>query len=156
MAAMSGKYKTLDGARNACVRNLQNGKALKKFTQMIKAQGGDPRVCEDLSIFPRAGILRPYKAKKGGYLQGMDTMGLGLAANALGAGRASMADPIDPAVGFVIEVNLGDRVSRGQTLLTLHANDQKKLKEAGRILDQCFAIGKDPIEGPLLIKKVIE
>lgn len=156
MLLMAGKYKTLKAAENACKRNIENGKALVKFSKMIEAQHGDPRVCDKPYLLPKAKINKPFKAKKSGFVQAIDTMAVGLAANALGAGRAAVTDKIDPAVGLTFDVSLGDKVKRGDRLLTIFANDPKRQKEARGFLESCFIIGPEPFEPPTLIKKVVE
>jgi hypothetical protein len=55
---------------------------------------------------------------------------VGEAAVALGAGRAKKSDPIDHAVGFVIHKKVGDDIEKGESLFTIHANDEQKLAEA--------------------------
>lgn len=156
MLLMAGKYKTLKAAENACRRNIENGKALVKFAKMIEAQHGDPRVCDNPKILPKAKISKPFKATRGGYISAIDTMALGLAANALGAGRAGVKDKIDPAVGLTFDVSLGDKIKRGDRLLTIWANDSKKEKEARGFLNSCFTISKESLKPPSLIKKVVE
>lgn len=156
MLVLAGKYKRLEGARTACERNLTNGKALAKFRKMVKAQFGNPDVCDDLDILPKAKISKTLKAKKSGYIAAIDTMGLGLAANVLGAGRSRVDDVIDPAVGLKFHVSIGDKISANNPLVTILANDNTKLNAAKQILNGCFSIIDKKIESPELIKKVIE
>ncbi|HHX20652.1 MAG TPA: pyrimidine-nucleoside phosphorylase, partial [Clostridiales bacterium] len=103
---------------------------------MIAAQGGDPRVCEDITLLPQARIQLPVPVAKGAYLQGMDAQAIGLAAQHLGAGRLSKEDVIDPAVGLVMHHRIGDYVAAGDAVATIHANDARKAEEAARkVLD---------------------
>ncbi len=155
MLVLAGKYKTLETAKKWCVRNIENGKALARFRKMVKSQSGNPDVCDDLSIFPKAKITKVIKAKSPGYISAIDTMGLGLAANVLGAGRARVDDVIDPAVGLIFNGFIGDRKTKGQPLVTICANDKAKLKQALEILKTCYSLSKDKIDPPKLIKKVI-
>jgi pyrimidine-nucleoside phosphorylase len=156
MLVQGGAYKTLASAKKGCERNLANGKALAKFAKMIEAQHGDPRVCDDLAILPKASIKMPYTATRAGVVQKIDTMSLGLAANAVGVGRTRVTDPVDPAVGLEFHVRLGDHVRKGQKLLTVHANDKKKSASAKALLSKCFTIGDESVEPPKLIKEVVE
>ena len=156
MTVMAGKFKSLATARKACEKNLENQKALEKFRRMIQAQHGDPSVCDDPTRLPAARIQKVFPSAKTGIIQSMDATSIGLASIALGAGRARTDDIIDPAVGLVMAVRLGDRVRRGQKILTLHANDAGRLKEAEAILRRSFIIGNEPVDPPALLKKVIE
>ena len=52
------------------------------------------------------------------------------ASGALGAGRRRMGDPIDPSVGIVLPVKIGDRVEAGQDVGTIHARDEASAEAA--------------------------
>ncbi len=101
---------------------LAQGRGLTKLREMIEAQGGDGRVTEDVSLLPMAGRFIPVPAPKSGYVNAMDTTALGDASQRLGAGRLQKEDVIDPAVGVVMAVELGDYVEEGQPLAVLHVN----------------------------------
>ena len=72
----------------------------------------------------------PLRAQEDGCVSALAARDLGLASNALGAGRARKEDPIDYGVGIECCVRVGDRVRRGQTLLLLHANDEARVEPA--------------------------
>ena len=74
-----------------------------KLKEMIIAQGGDGRVCDDTGLLPAAPVIRKVSAPCDGYLEKVDGVALGLAAQQMGAGRIRKGDAIDPAVGFVME-----------------------------------------------------
>jgi thymidine phosphorylase len=65
--------------------------------------------------------VRQVTGGEAGVIGEMDAREIGLAANALGAGRARVGDRVDPAVGFVVLAKLGDRVEAGQPLAEVHA-----------------------------------
>ncbi len=114
---------------------LRSGRGLEKLRQMIRAQGGDPRVCDDTDLLPRAPVIRAMTLTESGWICGMDTTALGLAAQRMGAGRLRKEDVIDPAVGFVLRARIGDRVEKGQEIGTLHARcpeDADRAEEAIR------------------------
>ncbi len=121
-----------EDARNQLLDALRTGRGLQKLAEMIAAQGGDPRVCEDVTLLPQASIQLPVPVAKGAYLQGMDAQAIGLAAQHLGAGRLSKEDVIDPAVGLVMHHRIGDYVAAGEAVATIHANDARKAEEAAR------------------------
>ena len=79
---------------------LRAGAGLEKLREMIAAQGGDARVCDDTGLLPRARYILPVPAMRDGYVCSMDTTGIGYVAQGLGAGRARKTDVIDPAVGL--------------------------------------------------------
>ncbi|MBP3657473.1 MAG: thymidine phosphorylase [Clostridia bacterium] len=101
---------------------LESGAGLAKLAEMIAAQGGDPRVCEDTAYLPHAAYKISVPAPCSGYVAAMDTTQIGYCAQDLGAGRKQKTDVIDPAVGLVMDVRLGDRVQAGDSLATLYLN----------------------------------
>ena len=141
-------------AREALEKALASGAGLEKLRQMIAAQGGDARVCDDTSLLPQAERKIPVRAEKAGYVVSMDAAKIGLASQRLGAGRLSKADAIDPAVGLVMNVELGDRIEAGQPLVTLYAN-QKGADEAEALVREGIVIDEKPAQPPKLIYAVV-
>lgn len=64
--------------------------------------------------------MREVPAPAAGFVEAIDAEAIGLAAVALGAGRARVEDRIDPAVGILVSKKLGDRVERGEPLCAVH------------------------------------
>lgn len=127
------------------------GQAADKLKQLIGAQGGDARVVDDLDILPQAPIQVAFPAPASGFLTRLRARGVGVAAMALGAGRASKEDLIDPSVGMVLQARVGDPVQRGEPLAVLHAADEGKLAQAQELLAQAVEIGdKRPEVSPLI------
>lgn len=120
---------------------LSNGKALEKFAQMIEAQGGNPRVTEDRSLLGTAKSQIAFKAHHSGFLQSIDTRGIGIAAMLLGAGRQKVSDAIDFNVGIETRVRLGDEVREGDTLFVLHSNGTNE-QEALELIKNSISMGE--------------
>jgi pyrimidine-nucleoside phosphorylase len=130
---------------------LHSGAGLRKFAQMIEAQGGNPAVCLQPELLPRAQMLAPVIADADGYVAGMDTQALGLAARALGAGRVKKEDDIDPAVGFVMQKRIGDHVRAGDTLAVVHANNAGKQDRACAAILRAIHIGPSKVPPARLV-----
>ncbi len=137
-------------ARSLLEDALHSGRALAKLGEIIAAQGGDAHVVQDTALMPRARIIHTLAAEADGVISSMDCRGLGEAAGALGAGRVTKEDVIDPAVGFIVKKRIGDQVSKGDALFEIHANNEAKLKEALRSLPLCITIS-DSAQIPELI-----
>ena len=101
---------------------LNSGEGLKKLGEMFAAQGGDPRVVEDVSLLPRAKDRIEVPAPRSGYVRAIRNSDIGEAAKLLGAGRERKEDAIEPAVGIVMRKSIGDYVEAGEPVCTLHAN----------------------------------
>ena len=81
-----------------------------------------------------------------GYVAGMDTSELGWASVNLGGGRLVKSDTIDPAVGFTLTATIGDYLSDGQVIGTIHANDARKLAEARAQILEAIKLSDTPVE----------
>lgn len=113
---------------------LRDGRAWRKFQQMVTAQGGKAESLERITEVHRAPVIREWKAEHSGHLQRMDAGILGRAVLHLGAGRTKASDPVDFAVGIDQMVKTGTAVQAGQVLLRIHARSQAKADEAALML----------------------
>jgi len=153
MVVLAGKAITLDEARAKLQEVIANGKALEKLKVLIDAQGGDSSVVDAPEKLAKAPYQIELPAKQSGYVAKIIADKVGIIAMQLGAGRATKDDIIDPAVGIVLHKKIGDKVSEGESLLTIHANTsqlegiKQKLYEYIKIATAANA--------PTLIHKVI-
>ena len=90
-------------------------------------------------------------ALEDGFVAKMDTTAIGYCAQDLGAGRKKKTDAIDPAVGLVMRVRLGDAVAAGQPLATLYLNKPELANEAIARMQRAIAISPERPELPPLI-----
>jgi len=135
-------------------RAIADGSALRKFREIVAAQGGDVAAIDDPTRLPTAAHTTPLVADRAGYIAAIDTRAVGIAAGHLGAGRATKDDVIDPAVGLEICVRLGDRVEGGQPLVRMHHNE-RGLDAATALLRAAYTIGDEVVRaGPLVIGRV--
>lgn len=153
---MAGLAADLEASRARVRELLASGAGLRKLGEMFEAQGGDPRVVDDLSLLPAAPIQEPFPAPCSGYVTGIHAQQIGFAGTALGAGRKRKGDPIDPAVGLVMAHRVGDRVEAGQPLAVFHARDRETLAEAREILSGAITLGPEKPEARKLIEEVVE
>ena len=124
---------------------LHSGRGLEKLRQMIVAQGGDPACCDDVTRLPQARIVRDVPALSDGYVHHMDTIGLGNAAQSMGAGRKTKADIIDPSVGFVLHKRIGQPVKAGEAIATIYAKDETTAAQATKDIQRSVVIGSHPV-----------
>ena len=153
LGGLSGsEEEAMDKLNNA----LESGAALEALSKMIKAQGGDPSVCEDVKKLPQAEKLISVKAESSGWISEMDNTEIGMSAMLLGAGRQTKEDVIDPAVGLWMKKRLGDEVSVGEELAVFHVNDEKNIDEAVRRFLAAVKIGGEKPRKLPLVYKVVE
>ena len=152
----AGAVATVNAGVKLLDSKIRSGEGLKKLAEMIAAQGGDPRVCEDTGLLPKAKTLIDIKADRAGYVSSMVTSDIGNAAKLLGAGREHKTDELDLAVGIVMKVRLGDRVKRGDVLCTLHAGEKSDRTGAYNLMKRSISISDEKPEVRPLIQAVVE
>jgi pyrimidine-nucleoside phosphorylase len=133
-------------------RVLEEGRALEKFRAFLEAQGGDPRVVEDLALLPLAEEL-PLLSQEEGVVQEVDALKVGLAVLALGGGRRKKGEAIDHGVGVQLLKKPGDRVERGEALALVHHRN-RGLEEALLHLRAAFRLGQSASPSPLVLGRV--
>lgn len=129
---------------------LDSGKAMDAWKTMIRAQGGDPD-----APLPLARHTEVITAAADGYLTKLDAMAVGLAAWRLGAGRAKQGDPVQAAAGVTWHAGVGDRVTAGQPLFTLHTDTPERFERAVQAIADAAEIGADPVlPGPIVLERI--
>ncbi|HMB23979.1 MAG: thymidine phosphorylase [Chloroflexota bacterium] len=146
MLVLGKRAPDLAAGRALAEKSIADGSAFEKFRVLVQAQGGDVSYVDDLSKFPRAQYVEEVKSPRSGYLAQIQARSVGEAAVALGAGRARKSDPVDHAVGFVVHHKVGDRVEKGESLFTVHANDPQRLAEARAAVLSAHVFSADPVE----------
>ena len=101
--------------------HLTNGAALKKFEEMIAAQGGD---LEDLYRPSKAAYVAEMRAEQSGFITELPAMEFGLFAMRLGAGRSVKSDKLDYETGIVFEKKVGETVEIGEIVAKIYANEK--------------------------------
>ena len=154
MLLQAGLYKSDKAARSALENSVSSGKAFAVFKNFVKAQGGDVSYIDDPSKFPIARYMLDVRSLKSGYISEINTMELGLTSMRIGAGRETKDDVIDPAAGILLRKKLGDRVSKGDILLTLYSERPELQNFADQVLNY-FDLSSDPVEVPSVVEEEI-
>ena len=113
MLTSAGHSEDTASARRKLEAELATGRPLEKLREMVRAQGGDAEA--ELELAPASEV----RASRAGYVSAIDGETLGYAVIALGGGRRSLEDTVDPSVGLQMRVCLGDEIEEGQPLLDL-------------------------------------
>ncbi|MGR0119285.1 pyrimidine-nucleoside phosphorylase [Bacillus halotolerans] len=135
MVVLAKKAGTLDEARAKLEEVMKNGKALEKFKAFLKNQGGDSSIVDDPSKLPQAAYHIDVPAKEAGVVSEIVADEIGVAAMLLGAGRATKEDEIDLAVGIMLRKKVGDKVEKGEPLVTLYANRENVDEVIAKVYD---------------------
>ncbi|KAF2428421.1 pyrimidine-nucleoside phosphorylase [Bacillus subtilis] len=135
MVVLAKKADTLDEARAKLEEVMKNGKALEKFKDFLKNQDGDSSIVDDPSKLPQAAYQIDVPAKEAGVVSEIVADEIGVAAMLLGAGRATKEDEIDLAVGIMLRKKVGDKVEKGEPLVTLYANRENVDEVIAKVYD---------------------
>ena len=147
--------KTLDDARELAQAKLLDGSGYRKFKEVIQAQGGNPQVLDRFELLPNATGAREISTSRGGYISAIDAELIGQASSMIGAGRSTKEDTIDPAVGVILEVKVGQKIDAGSILCRLYHTTEDNLEEAAELIEDAFRISQQPIEERDLILEVV-
>jgi len=145
MLVLGKKAKDLTQGKAMAEEVMKNGKAFEMLKRLVIAQGGDVRVIEDLSLLPQAKFSRVVRSTQNGWVETVNAREFGESAVLLGAGRSKKGDSIDPAVGLMVNVKVGDKVEIGDTLFEIKANDDSVITVVEERLTKAVKISKEPI-----------
>jgi pyrimidine-nucleoside phosphorylase len=145
MLVLGGRAASVVQGRAALLEAIDSGTALERFRSWVAAQGGDPRIADEPSLLPSAAYTREVRAERAGWVTGFDAEAIGRAAMALGAGRESVEDTIDPGAGLVLSARVGDRVKVGGVLCTLYASSEALLDVGEERFVQALRMGDERV-----------
>ncbi len=147
--------KTLDEAREMAQANLLDLSGYRKLKEVIQAQGGNPQVLDRFDLLPNATGAQEITTARGGYVSGIDAELIGQASSMIGAGRNTKEDSIDPAVGVILEVKVGQKIDPGSILCRIYYTGEEHLEEAAELVEDAFKISQQPVDERDLILEVV-
>lgn len=146
MMKLAGKGDDIEQNKKMIMENINNKKALNKFKELIKNQGGDVSYIEDTSKFEKAKYIIPIKSEKIGYIKSMDNEKIGYISSSLGAGRLKKEDKINDKVGIIINKKIGDKVNVGDVLGFIHSDDIEVGNNAVKEMQNCYEFSDEYVE----------
>jgi pyrimidine-nucleoside phosphorylase len=164
MLVLGRKAASVDEGKRTLKALLSSGEALRRFAELIAAQGGDAAVATAPEKLPAAARIIPVASPAAGYVGAVAAEEIGSAAMLLGAGRATKDSRIDLAVGIRIMKRIGDRVEAGEALAELHVNavhagasvkPDNSLEPIVRKVIDAFTLQAEPSAPPPLIRAVV-
>jgi thymidine phosphorylase len=146
---------TLEEARHLAETKLVDGSGYRKFKQVIQAQGGNPQALDKFELLPNATGMREIASPRGGYVSAIEAEDVGTASTLMGAGRDQKDDRIDPAVGVILEVKVGEKIDAGAVLCRLYYTSEERVEEAAGLVEGAFRISAQKPEDRELILEVV-
>ena len=146
---------SLSQGKRMAKKALSSGQAFEKFKEMVQAQGGDIRYVEHPEFFERDAFEGEVLAAEDGFLSGMDTEKIGVAAGLLGAGRETKDSVIDMSAGIYLEKKIGDTVKKGEPIAICYAGTKEKLNRGMAMFESSIRYSKEAPRIPKLIVDII-
>ena len=157
MVVLAKSENTIEAARDRIKRIHESGAALETFRANVSAQGGDPRVCDDPGrILPLTDKAFEVESPRSGFVTKVSTAEVGHAIAEAGGGRVRIEDKIDPRVGFVAKIKIGDQVRAGDSIGVIFCEDAGRGEAAVARIKAAYEIGEASVEPPQLVKEVID
>ncbi|MDR1087132.1 MAG: thymidine phosphorylase [Endomicrobium sp.] len=156
------KTSSLKEAQDLAQKQIDNGKALEKFTEIIRLQGGNTKVVDNPDdVLPKAKYSKRFMAKKSGYISNIDTRSVGIAEMLTGAGREKKEDKIDYSAGIIFHKKLNEYVKKDEAIADLIYNSSDHIDEAEMIMSDAYIIYNNEdkninMAGKVYDKRIIE
>lgn len=153
MLLLSGVISSQMEAEKRIDQVISSGKALEKFAEMIRQQGGDPAVIENNSLLPQAKHKLSVKASESGWIKSINSSQIGYALVSIGAGRRTLQDKLDLSAGAYLPNKIGDRLEAGEELGRVYCNDLEMGKNAVRRIREAYELTSERIDKEAVILK---
>ena len=148
-----GKKCTARQAMDILEEKIHTGAAYAKFLELLSLQGANTEAIDD--GLPLAPIKLLLKSDKNGYIGPMDAQSIGLSLIEIGGGRKKATDKIDHKVGFYFHKHIGDKVKKGEGLVTIYANSTKDAQNCSKDLQKSIPIMKNKVKPkPLILERI--
>ena len=156
MFYLGGATKTVAEGKQLAEEILASGKGFDRFRQMVELQGGDIGAIDDPARLPSTDHRVEVASTHSGYVTAIACEQVGTACVILGGGRERKEDSVDPAVGIVVHKKIGDQVSAGESLCTMHCHSDAQAARAKTLLEESYQIeAAPPAHKTSLIHRVI-
>jgi pyrimidine-nucleoside phosphorylase len=157
MVVLAKLEKTVKAARDRIEKVHESGAALATFRKNVVAQGGDPRVCDEPeAVLPLTEQAFKVESPRSGFVTKVETAEIGHAIAEAGGGRVRIEDQIDPRIGFIAKVKIGEKVSAGDIIGVVFCDDANRGETAATRITAAYEIGEQREPPPELIKEVID
>jgi pyrimidine-nucleoside phosphorylase len=157
MFCLGGSGGNLQEAKTKAETLLKSGRALEIFRKMVELQSGDTRVIDDPERLPQAKHSLDVTSPRAGYVTAIQCESIGTACVVLGGGREKKEDSVDPSVGITVHKKVGDQVTAGEPLSTIHYNSEALATGAKELIEESYRIANaPPAEKRPLVHRVIQ
>ena len=152
---LGGLAANASAAHAALTKSLATGAAAERFARMVASLGGPPDLMERPDQYlAQAPVVEEVPAPRSGYITAIDMRALGFTVVALGGGRTTPGQVVDPAVGLDRLASLGAPIRTGDPLARVHASSAESARQAVVSVERAYAIGDARPALPALIERI--
>ncbi len=145
MLVLGKRAETEEAARIMARESIDSGSGFEYLKKLVAAQGGDVDVIDHPEKLPEAPVKAIVEAPRSGTVSEVHARTVGETAVILGAGRQKKGDPVDPAVGISVLVNVGQEINQGEPLFVIHARHQSDVQQAEHRLISAVGISTEEV-----------
>ncbi len=135
--------------------SIESGTALEKMREWLTSQGTQVDVCSQPNLLHKSDIKCFFEASQNGYICSIHAEQIGTAARLLGAGRLKKEDQIDHGAGIVFHRKTGDRVNRGDRILSYYSN-KKETSHIHELIGKAITITDDQPPAPPIVQEIMK
>ncbi len=140
MIHAGGKANSLKDGIAQSKKTVSDGSAYRKFLEIVRAQGGNTAVVENLDAYPISRHQLLIKSDTEGFVGTLNAFEVGQSAILLGAGRKKLGDVLDPKAGILLRKKVGSKVEPGDVLAEILCDRDEDLPEARERLKAAYKI----------------
>lgn len=156
MIYLGRKARSLNEGIKIAEKTISNGSAFNKFLEIIKLQGGDVKLILHPDKYPRSKFSETIYSRENGFVSQINTYQLGMASLELGAGRKKIQDKIDPKAGIIFNLKVGDKVKKGNEIVTLFSDSSSKINIAKEMVINSIKLSSKKTQRLKLIKRILD
>jgi pyrimidine-nucleoside phosphorylase len=156
MIYLGGKTDSVEKGIELSKQQVENGEAFQKWLDIVEEQGGDLSFIKNTTKYPIAAFEFELKSTEDGYITEMDAFEIGTASVELGAGRKIKEDDVDPQAGIVLKKKVGDKITKGETILVAYTNKPTTIEPVTAQLYGAVKIQDTKPEKEYLVTKVVD
>lgn len=155
MLQFGGVCDTPEKAKAKISEVIENGKALEKLAEFVRAQGGDDYFVFHPEEFPKTAYTMEVPSPSDGYVKRILAEDIGIACMTLGGGRETKESEIDLSVGILLKEKIGAKVQKGDTLAVIYGNDKEKMDKVYEMIQNAYEFDDNEVGIPCVIKERI-
>lgn len=134
---------------------IETGKALECFKDFIAAQGGNPKVCDDVSLLPQAEYKIPIISQRSGWINSINSQQIGYALIDIDAGRKTLDSKLNYASGAFLPKKIGDKITINEEIGKVFCDDKNLGKMAADKIANCYLVSQKEVQKQNMILKIL-